>query len=106
MYDKLKTTQGKARYPRRKAMVEPVFGWIKEAAGFRRFHFKELEEGERGMGSGRYGHQLEALECNRVLAMRLPKGVGDLPKDDAKPSLVPCRGLSPPVDSPSRRRQL
>ena len=44
MYDKLKTTQGKARYRRRKAIVEPVFGWIKEAVGFRRFSLRSLEK--------------------------------------------------------------
>ena len=44
MYEKLKTTQGKAHYRRRKAIVEPVFGWIKEAVGFRRFSLRSLEK--------------------------------------------------------------
>ena len=44
MYEKLKTTQGKAYYRRRKAIVEPVFGWIKEAVGFRRFSLRSLEK--------------------------------------------------------------
>ena len=30
-------TAGRARYRRRKAIVEPVIGWIKEVLGFRRF---------------------------------------------------------------------
>ena len=41
---KLRTTQGKAHYSRRKAIVEPVFGWIKEAVGFRRFSLRSLEK--------------------------------------------------------------
>ncbi|MGH9412831.1 MAG: IS1182 family transposase [Terriglobales bacterium] len=31
---------GRARYRRRKAVVEPVFGWIKHALGFRRFSLR------------------------------------------------------------------
>jgi transposase len=42
MREKLKTERGKARYARRKAIVEPVFGWIKEALGFRRFSLRGL----------------------------------------------------------------
>ena len=37
MTRKLQTTAGGAVYATRKAMVEPVFGQIKEARGFRRF---------------------------------------------------------------------
>ena len=37
MQAKLKTAAGRAVYARRKAIVEPVFGQIKEARGFRRF---------------------------------------------------------------------
>lgn len=42
MQEKLKTPEGKARYARRKAIVEPVFGWIKEVLGFRRFSLRGL----------------------------------------------------------------
>ena len=31
---------GRARYRRRKAIVEPVIGWIKEVLGFRRFSLR------------------------------------------------------------------
>ena len=31
---------GRARYRRRKAIVEPVLGWIKEVLGFRRFSLR------------------------------------------------------------------
>jgi len=40
MARKLTTKRGRARYARRKVIVEPVFGQIKEAGGFRRFHLR------------------------------------------------------------------
>ena len=42
MRDKLKTEAGKAVYKMRKQIVEPVFGYIKEGRGFRRFRFRGL----------------------------------------------------------------
>jgi len=42
MRDKLKTEGGKAVYRMRKQIVEPVFGYIKEGRGFRRFSFRGL----------------------------------------------------------------
>jgi len=44
MREKLDTAAGRAIYRMRKAIVEPVFGQIKEARGFRRFSFRGLEE--------------------------------------------------------------
>ena len=38
----LQTNEGRALYARRKSTVEPVFGQIKEARGFRRFHLRGL----------------------------------------------------------------
>ena len=40
MADRLKSEVGRARYRRRKAIVEPVIGWIKEVLGFRRFRLR------------------------------------------------------------------
>ncbi len=40
MRAKLRTAEGHALYALRKAIVEPVFGQIKEARGFRRFSFR------------------------------------------------------------------
>ena len=37
MREKLKTTEGRAIYARRKAITEPVHGLIKQARGFRQF---------------------------------------------------------------------
>ena len=42
MYRKLRSSSGKKRYKRRKAIVEPVFGWAKEILGFRRFSLRGL----------------------------------------------------------------
>jgi transposase len=44
MQAKLKTTAGRAVYARRKVIVEPVFGQIKEARGFRRFLLRGLAQ--------------------------------------------------------------
>jgi transposase len=48
MKDKLLTDEGRARYARRQCTVEPVFGIIKAALGFRQFHLrgKEKAQGE------------------------------------------------------------
>ena len=40
MAARLASTIGRARYRRRKAIVEPVIGWIKEVLGFRRFRLR------------------------------------------------------------------
>ena len=40
MAARLASPAGKARYRRRKAIVEPVIGWIKEVLGFRRFSLR------------------------------------------------------------------
>lgn len=43
MAAKLQSEQGRRRYRRRKAIVEPVLGWIKQILGFRRFSLRGLE---------------------------------------------------------------
>jgi transposase len=43
MARKLRTKRGRAQYARRKAIVEPVFGQLKEAIGFRRFSLRGRE---------------------------------------------------------------
>ena len=44
MAEKLKTEDGRAQYRRRKAIVEPVFGWVKQVLGFRRFSLRGIEK--------------------------------------------------------------
>ena len=44
MQHKLRTAEGSRVYAMRKAIVEPVFGQIKERRGFRRFSFRGLDQ--------------------------------------------------------------
>ncbi len=44
MAAKVRTPEGRTLYARRKVIVEPVFGQIKEARGFRRFLLRGLDE--------------------------------------------------------------
>jgi transposase len=44
MRHKLRTPAGRTEYKKRKQVVEPVFGQIKEARGFRRFSFRGLNQ--------------------------------------------------------------
>jgi Transposase DDE domain len=43
MKAKLETEDGKRRYRRRKQTVEPVFGIIKSAMGFLRYHLRGIQ---------------------------------------------------------------
>ena len=47
MREKLRTAAGRAVYKMRKAIVEPVFGQIKEQRGFRRFSLRGKENVSR-----------------------------------------------------------
>jgi transposase len=51
MAERLASKEGQAHYRRRKAIVEPVFGWIKHAMGFRQFSLRGLDKvtGEWGL---------------------------------------------------------
>lgn len=42
MNERMKSDQGRTIYARRKCIVEPVFGWIKQAIGFRKFSLRGL----------------------------------------------------------------
>jgi len=44
MARKLRTQRGRATYKKRKGMVEPVFGQIKQARGFRQFLMRGLQK--------------------------------------------------------------
>jgi transposase len=57
MADRLNSAVGRARYRRRKAIVEPVIGWIKEVLGFRRFSL-------RGVAKARGEWNLVCLAVN------------------------------------------
>ncbi|MCW5235877.1 hypothetical protein D5047_19180 [Verminephrobacter eiseniae] len=44
MAAKLQSLEGRAKYRRRKAIVEPPNGWIKHVLGFRQFSFRGVEK--------------------------------------------------------------
>ena len=70
MQAKLKTLAGRAAYARRKAIVEPVFGQIKEARGFRRFLL-------RGLDKIRGEWRLVCLTHNLLKIWRYGRGILD-----------------------------
>ncbi len=43
MRHNVRTQEGREQYARRKAVVEPVFGQIKDCRGYRRFLLRELD---------------------------------------------------------------
>ena len=47
MKHRLKTTEGKRLYAKRKSTIEPVFGIIKQALGFRQFLLRGLDSAEK-----------------------------------------------------------
>jgi len=77
MAAKVRTPEGKALYARRKVIVEPVFGQIKEARGFRRFLLRGLDaiRGEwcliclthNLLKIWRYGSAQSAASCRREI---------------------------------------
>lgn len=67
MADRLKSDGGRARYRRRKAIVEPVIGWIKEVLGFRRFSL-------RGEANARYEWNIVCLAANLKRFHRIQLG--------------------------------
>lgn len=72
MRHKLASPEGQALYKMRKAIVEPVFGQIKEARGFRRLLL-------RGLEAGRAEFRLIALTHNLLKLFRSGRGLALLP---------------------------
>ena len=64
MARKLRTKRGRARYKRRKVIVEPVFGWAKQVLGFRSF----LLRGVRKV-KGEWNLVCAALNLRRMNAL-------------------------------------
>lgn len=67
MHQKVSTPRGRAIYGRRKVIVEPVFGQIKQAMGFRRFSL-------RGLGKVAAEWAIVCL-CHNMLKLRRALGV-------------------------------
>ena len=61
MRHKCATQEGKQIYARRKAVVEPVFGQIKETRGFRRFLLRGLRKVQAEWAFVCTGHNLLKL---------------------------------------------
>lgn len=65
MAERLASKEGQAYYRRRKAIVEPVFGWIKHAMGFRQFSLRGLDK-----VAGEWGLVCLALNLRRMWALQ------------------------------------
>jgi hypothetical protein len=65
MAERLASQEGQAHYRRRKAIVEPVFGWIKHAMGFRQFSLRGLDK-----VAGEWGLVCLALNVRRLWALQ------------------------------------
>lgn len=65
MAERLASKEGQAYYRRRKAIVEPVFGWIKHAMGFRQFSLRGLDK-----VAGEWGLVCLALNVRRMWALQ------------------------------------
>lgn len=63
MQRKLATKRGRARYRKRKAIVEPAFGWVKRALGFRSFSLRGLRK-----AAGEWSLVCLALNLRRMAA--------------------------------------
>lgn len=65
MTERLASPEGQAHYRRRKAIVEPVFGWIKHAMGFRQFSLRGLDK-----VTGEWGLVCLALNMRRMWVLQ------------------------------------
>ena len=65
MAERLASQEGQAHYRRRKAIVEPVFGWIKHAMGFRQFSLRGLDK-----VAGEWGLVCLALNMRRMWVLQ------------------------------------
>jgi hypothetical protein len=65
MAERVASPEGQARYRRRKAIVEPVFGWIKHAMGFRQFSLRGIDK-----VAGEWGLVCLALNLRRMWVLQ------------------------------------
>lgn len=64
MRSKLATKHGRAQYRKRKAIVEPAFGWVKHVLGFRAFSLRGLRK-----VTGEWSLVCMAVNLRRMAAM-------------------------------------
>jgi transposase len=67
MRKRLLDPRGRARYRKRKALVEPAFGWVKRVLGFREFSMRGLEKAQ-----GEWNLVTAALNLRRMARMEPP----------------------------------
>ena len=82
MAAKVQSPEGRALYARRKVIVEPVFGQIKEARGFRRFLLRGLANIRGAWSLGCVTHNLRKLwryACTPVAVSANEQG-SDVPR--------------------------
>ena len=65
MVKRLKDPRGKRQYRRRKGMVEPAFGWVKQVLGFRQFSLRGLKKVQ-----GEWSLVTLALNLRRMASMQ------------------------------------
>ena len=65
MAERMASPEGQAHYRRRKAIVEPVFGWIKHAMGFRQFSLRGIDK-----VAGEWGLVCLALNVRRMWVLQ------------------------------------
>ena len=92
MRDKLRSEAGADLYRRRKAVVEPVFGQIKEIRGFRQFSFRGLSAVQQEWSLICLTHNL--LKLFRAGVTPRPATGGKASRNTGGPSLSP-RSLAP-----------
>ncbi len=64
MAKRLEEPRGKQQYARRKGMVEPAFGWVKQVLGFRQFSLRGPKKVQ-----GEWSLVTLALNLRRMAAM-------------------------------------
>ena len=64
MRKRLRDQRGRKRYGRRKALVEPAFGWVKRVLGFREFSMRGLAKAQ-----GEWNLVTAALNPRRMARM-------------------------------------
>jgi len=64
---KLRTDEGRRRFKRRKAIVEPVYGWIKQVLGFRAVSMRGLAKAK-----GEWSLVCLVLNVRRMATLAVP----------------------------------
>ena len=98
MHSKMAQEENRAHYRLRKQTVEPVFGMVKEAMGFRRFLLRGLQKVE-----AEWALVTLAYNCKRLKASRMIESHEELLKiADSLDGLVK-RGRQPEIQDPLER---